>query len=307
MSGLNNELQESSRTAVAVATSNPPVITTIEEEEDVVVPNLFEKLEHTMATATKSQLEAWAQEILMFEVTDQKRGLPLSGISKQLVRMVRDYVADHHPEWTMKQFQTEYVKRLAAPFKCSLLNLMRVALGIKCEDSTIFVSHAWEYNNKRFFSCVLELDVSDADHFWIDAITVNQFHNHHGFDWWSKTFQTCISAIQKTVLILFPYSDPIPLTRAWCLFEIFCTHRAGIEFEVAMDEHEKTKFHSALSTLSFNFDDWVAKIDLSQAKAFDPSDKANILAVVESDSNAGGLHGLNKRVIEMLRQWLAQP
>ena len=269
--------------------------------------NLFVKLEQIMASATNSQLQTWAPKIHDLEIEDQRRGLPLSGLSKEMVGMVRDYVASRHPKWTMAEFQAEYVKRLAKPFTCSLLNLMKVVLGITCQQSTVFVSHAWQYNNKRFFSCVSELENTDDEHFWIDALTVNQFHNQHGFDWWSTTFQQCIANIKKTVLILLPYSDPIPLKRAWCLFEIFCTDQAGIGFEVAMDRNETAAFHSALSADRFKFEDWVAKIDLSRAEAFDPSDKTNILAAVEESHSAGdGVHRLNKRVIEMLRQWLTQ-
>ena len=302
-----NESQTTeSNTSVAVTSVLPS--TAPEDGSGVVVAegNLFEELKRVLATATTSQMEKWAPKILKLEVADQKRGLPLSGVSKGMVEMVRDYVDSHHPEWTMKEFQAEYVKRLAAPFKCSLLNLMQGVLGITCQQATVFVSHAWRYNNSRFFSCVCDLESTEDAHFWIDALTVNQFHSQHGFDWWSTTFQDCIAKIQKTVLILFPYSNPIPLTRAWCLFEIFCTDRAGIEFDVAMDKAEVTAFHAALSDNSFDFRDWVAHIDLSKAEAFDDSDKANILAAVKNDSQSGGIHGLNKRVIALLRQWLTE-
>ena len=73
-----------------------------------------------------------------------------------------------------------------------------------------------------------------------------------------------------------------------------------------MDKAETAAFHAALTDRSFKFNDWVARIDLSKAEAFDESDKANILAAVKSDSHSGGIHGLNKRVIELLRQWLSE-
>ena len=300
----NESLKTKPNTSKAVTTELPSTAAT--GNESGAGKNLFEELERVIATATTSQLDKWAPKILKLEVADKKRGLPLLGVSKEMVRMVRDYVASHHPDWTMTEFKFKYVTRLAGRFKCSLLNLMQVVLGITCQQATIFVSHAWRYSNTRFFSCVCELDNTDGAHFWIDALTVNQFHKQHGFDWWSKTFQKCIATIRKTVLILFPYTNPIPLTRAWCLFEIFCTHRAGIEFEVAMDKAETAAFHAALRDRSFKFEDWVAHIDLSKAEAGDDSDKANILAAVESDSLSGGIHGLNKRVIELLRQWLTE-
>jgi hypothetical protein len=34
-------------------------------------------------------------------------------------------------------------------------------------------------------------------------------------------------AIGRTALVLFPFHDPIPLKRSWCLWEIICTLAVG--------------------------------------------------------------------------------
>ena len=42
-------------------------------------------------------------------------------------------------------------------------------------------------------------------------------------DWWFTTFKVAVASIGHTVLVLMPWDDPIPLTRAWCIWEILST------------------------------------------------------------------------------------
>jgi hypothetical protein len=83
--------------------------------------------------------------------------------------------------------------------------------------ASVFISHAWKF---------VFLDVLDAleNHFnkdpdivlWFDLFGNNQ-HSAPDLDftWWSTTFKSAIAQFGHTVLILAPWSDPVPLTRAW--------------------------------------------------------------------------------------------
>ena len=55
--------------------------------------------------------------------------------------------------------------------------------------------------------------------------------NQHTFTKWWSCKRSCagIRAIGYTVMVL---RDPLPLTRAWCLSERFCTKKEGYRFEV---------------------------------------------------------------------------
>ena len=81
----------------------------------------------------------------------------------------------------MTDFQNKYVRRMTAPFNCSLITLMHVVLGVPRMSATIFVSHAWKYNNTRFLSCLSEMDTKEDDYLWIDTISVSQTTNDFGF------------------------------------------------------------------------------------------------------------------------------
>ena len=43
-----------------------------------------------------------------------------------------------------------------------------------------------------------------------------------------------------------PWNDPISLTRAWCLFELYCTATTDSKFEVAMSRQHQTLFFEAI-------------------------------------------------------------
>ena len=51
-------------------------------------------------------------------------------------------------------------------------------------------------------------------------------HNHS---------KNSIEQIGTVVLVLAPWSSPVPLTRAWCLFEIMCSLNANqVDFRIRM-------------------------------------------------------------------------
>ena len=43
-----------------------------------------------------------------------------------------------------------------------------------------------------------------------------------------------IRHIGHTVLIMIPMRDPLPLKRAWCVWEIVCSLQTGARFETAL-------------------------------------------------------------------------
>ena len=110
--------------------------------------------------------------------------------------------------------------------------------------ATVFISHAWKY---------LFLDVVDAllYHFqhesdiiiWFDLFSNNQHKAVDlDFHWWCNTFKSAIQMFGRTVMVLAPCHDPIPLTRGWCLFELFCTADKKSKFEVAMSREHQQHF-----------------------------------------------------------------
>eukprot|EP00808_Paulinella_micropora_P003026 g47567.t1 len=98
--------------------------------------------------------------------------------------------------------------------------------------------------------------------------------------------------------------NPLPLTRSWCFWEIFCTQDTGTTFEICLSQAEAKDFENALLN---DFDSIVAslcQIDVNKAQAFKKQNQEKILALVEG--KGGGAHETNKAVLAQMRAWLAQ-
>ena len=86
---------------------------------------------------------------------------------------------------------------------------------------------------------------------------------------------TTLLGFKRTVMVLAPFHDPVPLTRAWCLWELFCTIKTNSVFEVAMSSEERTRFLEAISCNIRVVLDIMGVINLERSDAFKPTDKVN--------------------------------
>jgi len=87
------------------------------------------------------------------------------------------------------------------------------AVGI----ATVFISHAWEYIFLDVI-CALEYFFREQPDIiiWFDLFTNNQHRAADlDFDWWNNTFKSAIQQLGLTVMVLAPWSNLTPLTRAW--------------------------------------------------------------------------------------------
>lgn len=199
------------------------------------------------------------------------------------------------------QFQMKNTEESKSSYCEWLLSKNNPNVGI----ATVFISHAWKY---KF------LDVVDAlqNHFSEESETIIWFdlfsNNQHkavdlDFEWWSSTFKSAIQQFGRTVMVLSPWDNPIPLKRAWCLFEVYCTAVTQSNFEVAMSMNEKANFLIAIkqkSSLVYN--NMLANIDLNQSEAWNPKDKQRIFEVVKATKD--GFSGLNGMVLSVMREWV---
>jgi hypothetical protein len=52
--------------------------------------------------------------------------------------------------------------------------------------------------------------------------------------------------IGRTVLVLQPWDAPLPLTRSWCLWEIYSTLAGNAELHIALSPAQHESFQEAL-------------------------------------------------------------
>jgi hypothetical protein len=144
---------------------------------------------------------------------------------------------------TTSVFCEKVILPMTEPFQCSMAEYFRAVKPLAIGQPIGFVSHAWKYNFRALIESLVTYFGKDA-YVWLDFICNNQHKaSDYPFDWWCGTFKSAISSIGKTVMVLAPWNDPIPLTRGWCIWELYCTiDNDACEFDIAMTAESERAF-----------------------------------------------------------------
>lgn len=175
----------------------------------------------------------------------------------------------------------------------------RTIMSVRC-------SHAWRYKFLDVLDALQGRFESQQMMFlWFDLFSNNQ----HGlnepppFSWWCETFMGAIRSMNRVVMVMEPWDNPVPLTRAWCLWELYCTSAVNAAFEVTMSANESRRFQDMISVDSRAFYDMLGNVDVRNSSAWNPLDKEQIFAVVSQNV---GFVALNNLVNERLREWVLE-
>jgi hypothetical protein len=143
--------------------------------------------------------------------------------------------------------------------------------------------------------------------FWFDIFSNSQHDTaEKDFEWWVQVFKKNVLQIGHTLLVL-QWDNPIPLSRAWCIWEIFCSVNADSTtgrravLEVIMPPQDEDSLVSALSTRFEEVVEKLSTVDIIDAQASVEEDKNRIFAAI---SETLGVDEINRCVSEELRAWL---
>ena len=174
--------------------------------------------------------------------------------------------------------------------------------------ATVFISHAWHYRFRDLLDAIDAFVTSQPEpesvYVWLDLFTNDQ-HNAPALPqmWWRTTFKRAIELIGHTCLVLLPWASPIPLKRAWCLWEVLCTvESAKVRFTAQLPSKEVSALENAIENDGDAVSRAFATVDVRTAEAFLDADKKMILGAVESTVGFGTL---NSQVGVALRAWVA--
>ena len=205
---------------------------------------------------------------------------------------------------TTTQVCERFVKPATARLEASYCEMLAQWQPGAVGKATVFISHAWK--------CVF-LDVVDAllFHFrddpeiivWFDLFSNNQHRDMDlDFDWCCGTFKSAIQMFGRTVMVLAPWHDPIPLTRGWCLFELYCTADTGSRFEVAMSRDCQRQFLEDMARQGRRaVEKMLATINAERSECWKAEDRDRIFDAVRLTV---GFVGINAMVFEQLREWV---
>ncbi len=174
------------------------------------------------------------------------------------------------------------------------------------EKATVFVSFTY---NSDFFELVSSIEsyveanpgLGDS-YFWFDMLVNCQWSAmDHDFDWWSSTFKQAVGEIGHTLLVCLPWSDPEPLKRAWCLWEIYCSVSSDSKFDIALGSAQHEAFVAAIVSKPEEYYNMLSRVSMQKSTCYLAEDRANIFKAVEGSV---GFSALNAMVAVKLRQWV---
>ncbi len=170
--------------------------------------------------------------------------------------------------------------------------------------ATVYISHSWSLS---FLDLVDALD----SHFgrgsqvsvWFDLFCFNQHNAGSGFEFWSAIIKSATSTLSSTVLVLSPWRNPVSLSRAWCVYEVFSVMENKGSMQVAMSRNEEDGFIDALRCDFDVIDDLAVTIDAKSLHATHAADKSRVLEEVQRGAGGSGLPAINRFICEILRDW----
>ncbi|EGD81252.1 mbre TPR repeat protein [Salpingoeca rosetta] len=249
-------------------------------------------------------------------MADQRltHGVSVAAVRRFLGDLKREF-PDTYTEMTTEDACKQLVVPRTRQDNCAYVEQLRKQSPEHVNKATVFVSHAWRYKIADVLNVLLEFaeeqarkDDGQPVFFWFDLFMNNQNANvtaNLPQEWWSTTFKQSIANIGHVLLVLMPWRDPVPLTRAWCLWEIFCgISNEGTEVTIQLPNSEEQALENAIRDDYEAVTDTLVRVQAQRADAFNPHDKHMIFTAIESW--AGGFSAVNQAVKDQLRAWCLQ-
>lgn len=216
------------------------------------------------------------------------------------------------PTATTREICTKGIVTVTHVQRCAYANLLegrqdpetgRPYLG----EPTVFISHAWDCLFSALISVMLDHATENPKaYFWCDIFANDQNEDaiFRQRDSWSSAFQRSILSIGQVIVVLSPWNDPLPLGRAWCLFEIMtCLQARGAQLLIKLPPQEEGDFHDALLRCFRDTMDALMRVNTEDSGASVDDDIRMIFNAIRSTI---GFDRLNELVRSHLREWLLE-
>lgn len=214
--------------------------------------------------------------------------VPFEGVSWEALEQFAAENRDKLIGLSVDDVCEQLVKTATQPLDAAYTEIFRAKNSRFVGRANVFVSHAWLCKFTDLLSALRNWihSLADAERvqpwfFWIDVFVCNQQSSGpKDFDWWRQTFKQSVESIGRTVIVMTPWTKPIYIERAWCLFEFYTTLKCDIRFDLTMSSEDQRSFTVALES-GKDVLSHIAKIDIDRAVAKFQADKDNIMNCME--------------------------
>ncbi|KAJ3129286.1 Kinesin light chain 3 [Nowakowskiella sp. JEL0407] len=208
---------------------------------------------------------------------------------------------------TTTEINDKIIKPTTSKIKDSMCEyLMQTSRSSCVGTATWFISHAWGCEFLKVVDSILDFFENDqpgADvTIWFDLFSNSQHEtNLKPFDWWTGTFMNAIESLGNVLMVLMPWDDPIPLKRAWCVFELYACTFTKSRFEVGIPHLEKQKFLNDLKEHPGKYDLMLGSVKSENSQAFKKEDKDAIHDVIRQKIGFGTM---DQMLFNVFRSWM---
>ncbi len=232
-------------------------------------------------------------------------GIKLSFLTTLTDQLLLHYPIEEIEQWTTADVCQKVIKPLTEKYQCSFCEYQQCIDPEVIGLADAFISHAWSYRFVDVVEGLLEYFEGELDVLiWFDVFSHNQHKNaSRDFNWWSNTFKTAIREIGRTVMVLSPWNNPTPLTRGWCIWELYCTIDVKCDFGIAMSQSVEKEFIEGVERSVAELNKMFNMINCENSKCFHQVDQDQIHHAIEKTI---GFLALNNLIFENMRKWVIE-
>ena len=220
-------------------------------------------------------------------------------------------------DWTTEDVCEYVIKRSCMKKQCTYLEIMPkdavsskeyqgtfVSQARKCkfEDLVGSISYFYTLKKEDMKDKFLWLDIFSANQPKLTARNVEPFVQKENERQLTMGLHQAIANFDERVMFMDKWDAATPLTRAWCVWEIFGVDKAEKNLEIALPESEYDRFIVALKQDYTTILGTIAKVDVAKAQCFNPADLESIHKEIRQKSSFEALDDIIKT---QLRLWVA--
>ncbi|KAJ3028817.1 Kinesin light chain 3, partial [Rhizophlyctis rosea] len=170
-----------------------------------------------------------------------------------------------------------------------------------------YIIHCWQYNFLDMISAVRQYfarkDPPAANPIiWLDLFSLPQHRTHPiTSQYLQTTFTSVIFTIPNTLMVLTTWNNPLPLTRAWCILELYASAKAKTAFDIALLPSQCAAFRDSLQDDATVLYQAVTSIKFEQAETTDVGD---LIAIHEYLHTTNDYTTIDDKIHTFLLTWL---
>ena len=236
-------------------------------------------------------------------INEQITGVKLSAV-RRLIKSVGEQNLRGMATYAVVDRYIKPMTREANSSWTAILANSKLKLDHEVGKAELFVSHAWGMDFLTVIKTVelfLQKQNCPDKFVWLDVVCVCQHMNSEqskDTTWFLETFMDAVGQMGTVLMILSPWNDPVPIQRAWCVWELFSCLSTEGHFKVAFPPDQLETFVDAVTknpqqTLNHMF----AKLRTENSQCGNP-EETDPLKLQENEANFQAIMtGMNRRNI----------